>query len=75
MDLYNVNVIVRHDGTCSWFPPAKLKTSCDIDMHYFPFDTQTCYIKVGSWESLIYFYAFDIFTVSTLLYEGFTINH
>ena len=51
--MYNVNVIVRHDGLCSWLPPTKLKTSCNIDMHYFPFDTQSCDIKLGSWESLI----------------------
>ena len=44
-----VNVMVYHDGLCVWLPPAKLKTACDIDMTYFPFDRQTCFIKIGSW--------------------------
>ena len=51
MNMYNVNVNVRHDGQCTWLPPTKFKTSCDIDMQYFPFDTQTCSIKLGSWAS------------------------
>ena len=51
MDIYDVNVIVRHDGFCTWNPLAKLKTSCDIDMQDFPFDTQSCNVKIGSWES------------------------
>ena len=49
MHILPVNVNVRHDGFCQWLTPAKLKTSCEIDMHYFPFDQQECWIKIGSW--------------------------
>ena len=33
----------------TWLPPTKLVTTCDTNMQYFPFDTQTCGIKIGSW--------------------------
>ena len=26
-----------------------LQSSCDIDVRYFPFDEQTCWLKFGSW--------------------------
>ena len=30
-------------------PPAKLRSSCKIDVTYFPFDDQHCHLKFGSW--------------------------
>jgi len=38
-----------HDGLVKWEPPAIFKSSCDIDVRYFPFDEQTCWLKFGSW--------------------------
>ena len=49
MNIFASNVNVRYDGLCMWLPPAKLKTACDVDMKLFPFDQQTCWIKIGSW--------------------------
>lgn len=43
--------ILRHDGTVTWKPPAIYKSFCEIDVEYFPFDEQTCYMKFGSWTS------------------------
>ena len=49
--------MVRHDGNVFWPPPAKLRSSCKIDITYFPFDDQCCSMKFGSW-------AYDGFQVS-----------
>ena len=49
MGMVPVNVVLRYDGQCSWLPLTQLKTTCDTDMTYFPFDSQTCSIIFGSW--------------------------
>lgn len=38
-----------HKGMIQWKPPAIYKSSCEIDVEYFPFDEQTCLMKFGSW--------------------------
>ncbi|XP_052796238.1 acetylcholine receptor subunit beta-like 1 [Mya arenaria] len=46
---YRSNVIVYPDGKVNWIPPAIYKSSCTIDVQYFPFDEQRCDMKFGSW--------------------------
>lgn len=40
---------VYHSGVVIWQPPAVYKSSCSIDVEYFPYDVQTCALKLGSW--------------------------
>lgn len=60
--------VLHHSGKVMWTPPAIFKSSCEIDVRYFPFDQQTCFMKFGSWSydgnqasKLYFFHAFIYF--------------
>ncbi|ETE65726.1 Neuronal acetylcholine receptor subunit alpha-9, partial [Ophiophagus hannah] len=42
--LYN-----KYDGKITWDAPAITKSSCVVDVSYFPFDSQQCNLTFGSW--------------------------
>lgn len=47
--LFDTKIIVSSDGTATWLSPILIKSSCKINVKYFPWDMQTCYLKFGSW--------------------------
>ncbi|GIX99144.1 neuronal acetylcholine receptor subunit alpha-7 [Caerostris darwini] len=46
---YHTNVVVRNNGSCTYIPPGIFKSTCKIDITWFPFDDQKCEMKFGSW--------------------------
>ena len=46
---YPTNVVVTHEGTCTYIPPGIFMSTCKIDITWFPFDDQNCEMKFGSW--------------------------
>jgi len=55
--------VVSSDGEVFWMPPAIFKSTCSIDIVYFPFDVQTCKLKLGSWT-------YDGFKLDVFFYDG-----
>ncbi|XP_019713095.1 neuronal acetylcholine receptor subunit alpha-9-II-like [Hippocampus comes] len=45
----DTNVVIRHDGRITWDSPAITKSSCKVDVSFFPFDAQQCRFTYGSW--------------------------
>ncbi|CAI4227694.1 unnamed protein product [Auanema sp. JU1783] len=43
------NVVINNIGEMLWVPPAIYKSSCIIDVEFFPFDEQVCTLVFGSW--------------------------
>ncbi|CAL8243912.1 unnamed protein product [Lota lota] len=46
---FHTNVLVNSSGWCSYLPPGIFKSTCYIDVRWFPFDVQRCDLKFGSW--------------------------
>ncbi|KAF4524650.1 hypothetical protein B566_EDAN013759 [Ephemera danica] len=45
----NTHCIVHEDGTVLWVPPSQFRVFCDIDLRRWPYDEQTCTLRLGSW--------------------------
>lgn len=41
--------VLNWNGKVNWNPPAIYKSYCGIDVEFFPFDEQECWMKFGSW--------------------------
>lgn len=44
----NPYVVVTYDGLVASDQDMKVVSTCKLDVHKFPFDTQSCNITVGS---------------------------
>ncbi|XP_048087769.1 neuronal acetylcholine receptor subunit alpha-9-II [Alosa alosa] len=45
----DTNVELRYNGEIIWDAPSITKSSCVVDVAYFPFDHQQCNLTFGSW--------------------------
>ncbi|EEB15534.1 Acetylcholine receptor protein subunit alpha, putative, partial [Pediculus humanus corporis] len=45
----NTNLIAYFNGTVIWVPPSIFQVFCQMDFTNWPFDSQTCSLKIGSW--------------------------
>ncbi|KAK2160315.1 hypothetical protein LSH36_136g05020 [Paralvinella palmiformis] len=41
--------VIYPNGNVSYSPPMQFKSSCEINVEYFPFDEQLCHLKFGPW--------------------------
>ena len=55
--------VVSSDGTVLYIPVGRTKSTCSIDITFFPFDEQTCILKFGSWT-------YDGFKLDPHFYDG-----
>lgn len=47
--LMSTDVIVKYDGNVTWSTAGIFKSSCQLNVRYYPFDTQNCILKFASW--------------------------
>jgi len=65
------NAMVHSDGHVFWAPPARLRSSCKVDITYFPFDQQSCLMKFGSWtydQAQVNFTLMHVFHVHNVMF-------
>lgn len=41
--------VVTYEGDVLWLPAAIFRSTCSVNILYFPFDIQNCSLKFGSW--------------------------
>ncbi|CAH1796384.1 unnamed protein product [Owenia fusiformis] len=46
----DTRVLIHSNGRVRWVVPMIVKSSCAVDVTYFPFDRQKCIIMFGSWS-------------------------
>lgn len=58
---------MKYDGNSTWLNPGIFKSICRVDVTYFPFDEQECFLKFGSWS-------FDSSKVDLYAHKGSMFN-
>uniref|UniRef100_H3D3A9 Neuronal acetylcholine receptor subunit alpha-7 n=1 Tax=Tetraodon nigroviridis TaxID=99883 RepID=H3D3A9_TETNG len=66
---FHTNVLVNATGICQYIPPGILKSTCYIDVRWFPFDVQKCDLKFGSWTHNGWLQMIDV-DISTYIPNG-----
>ena len=57
---FDTMINLYSDGSNIWFAPTEIKSICPIDITYFPFDYQNCYLKFGPWTQSVSFLNFTM---------------
>jgi len=70
-------VFARSSGIVYWVPPTQTRTECPMDITYWPFDSHTCSIILGSWSTDGFQLDFDTWMndTSQLLEDKIQMSH
>ncbi|OQV20252.1 Neuronal acetylcholine receptor subunit alpha-10 [Hypsibius exemplaris] len=47
--MISTNAIIQHTGNVTWLSTSIIRSTCEIDVRFFPFDKQVCSLKFASW--------------------------
>lgn len=47
LEKYKTKVVIRSNGTVTWFAATQFTSSCKQNIRFFPYDEQFCYLKFG----------------------------
>ena len=47
LEKYKTKVVIDSNGTVKWFAATQFTSSCKLNIRFFPFDEQHCYLKFG----------------------------
>lgn len=72
---YPTNVVVRSNGSCIYIPPGIFKSTCKIDITWFPFDDQVIFgvFGVRARHSLYWFLQRCEMKFGSWTYDGFQV--
>lgn len=72
-DFERIRVLLHSTGQLHWEPGGIFRTTCDIDIGYFPFDAQHCPLLIGSYS--YYSSRVNITNASSVIWtQGFRVN-
>lgn len=63
-DFGRIRVLLNNYGLLHWEPGGIFRTTCDIDITYFPFDEQHCPLLIGAYS--YYRYCFFIVSITKI---------
>jgi hypothetical protein len=49
----STDVQIQHDGNITWLFAAIYRSPCQIDVRYYPFDDQKCYLRFACWSHVL----------------------
>ncbi|KAK8383178.1 hypothetical protein O3P69_011594 [Scylla paramamosain] len=71
----NTDLVVEADGTVWWVPPTTLRAECPLDVTYWPYDSQTCGLYLGSWTRHGYHIDIQLYRNKSEVISGWFMKH